>query len=114
MKYTKKQWNDVKIYNSWGIMISGSSRVMIVYQSQADWQTPSWRTYTPAHITLQFSVWSEIQETAQERSLSALKRAQDTAGENYGITAWERDVFGGWHPEGTMERAMSAAKAKVA
>lgn len=113
-RYTKKQWNDVGICNPWGIMLAGGSPVMVVYHSQATWQSPEWLTQTPARAKQEFRLWGEPGATAQECKVSVLKRAQDTAGEKYGITAWERDVWGGWHPEGTMERAMAAAKAKVA
>lgn len=112
MRYTKEGWAAIGIHNSWGIMHDGQGPVMIRYIPRESTHSARWRMEYPNHAYRDYLTASSNYSGRPTKSskLLALNHAKGAIPD---VTAWECDVWGGWHPAGTMERAMSAAKAKV-
>lgn len=97
MKYTKKQWAAVNVHSSEDIMRKGDGVVRVTYVPNSPTAQAYWcMTGCPDTTPIVCSVAS------REYKDSVLKYVKGFA---YCITSWERDAWGGWHPEGTMARA---------
>lgn len=115
MNITKRSLREIGLYNSHDIAKKGNGKVFLSYTNNMSrwgrgkfWEVVGvgfntngngpWYDY--GHKT--FMMWNikEKEET--------LEQAKQWCLEQYGITEWEKDPFGSWHPKGTIKAALAA------
>ena len=120
MKLTKKVLRENRIFNPHNLAREAGSKLYIGYTSaeygrasdSASWSIvgitfktdPNGAWYNNGHKT--FSVYSH------EAKVVKLEEAMQWVKENYGITEWERDIFGSYQIKGTLEKLTSNLKTK--
>ncbi len=112
MKLAKKYLKYHRIFNPYGIAQRANNKLFIAYSPQtlgrmcenAHWQIigidfksdPNSAWYNHGNKT--FNVFSREEKQPQ------LEMAFNWCAEQYGLKAWEKDVWGDYHPSGTLAR----------
>ena len=110
MKLTKQILRDNKIYNSWNISKRTEVNIFIIYfpvNSGIAYHSARWETIEiksdkvgifTNYIKLEFPVYN-IKDKENE-----LEKAKAFVLKKYGLKVTDKDVFGNWHPEGTLDK----------
>ena len=110
MKLTKQILRDNKIYNSWNISKRTEVNIFIIYfpvnsgiaYHSARWETIEIKSDKVGIFTnyskLEFPVYN-IKDKENE-----LEKAKAFVLKKYGLKVTDKDVFGNWHPEGTLDK----------
>jgi hypothetical protein len=117
-RLTKDQWRAARVFNPHEIARLGGGKVFIGYRSRGDSRScivPGWMVHgigfnvdPGGHWSDNGSMWFEGRNRPGN---PGLQKAKDWAARRYGIDAWERDPFGGWHDAAAFERATAKARA---
>jgi len=116
-RLTKDEWRALNIFNPYDLCIAGGKGVYVAYTPQitgrmsrsAKWQVikPGFKTDPDGHWTHDghktFSV--SRREDKEGNRLAALAWAS----EQFSIKEWEKDPWGDYHPQGTLEAAQASA-----
>ena len=122
IKPTKKILNSLGIHNPHNVAAEGGAKLFIYYRCQETgraYQSAAWQVCGIGFKTgpkgdswrdggdKTFSIWDVRQQKA-----SKLEEAKAWAKKRVGIKSWERDVFGAWHPKGTLQNIVDQISKK--
>lgn len=115
MKYTKQILIESHIVNSFDIAKRGEAKLFIGYVPAITGRgltNARWKVYGMNFKTDPDSAWYDYSQKAfnvyrRDEKPVKLQEAFDWCKEQYGITEWERDVFGDYQIKGTIAKALA-------
>ena len=118
MRYTKDYLRSLAIYNSHNLTTTADKNgVYIAYRTQGLGRATTFAAWQVIHIGFkndQDGHWRDdgrktfMAYHPKEEKAPKLQEALAWAQEHDGITEWERDPWGNYHPVGTMQTAVAA------
>lgn len=111
-KLTKKQWNERHVFNGHNLAQAGLGLYIAFFPQvtgrmyrSAKWQIVKVGEKTDANASWEDCGNKSFHVHFDQSKDAQLDAAKKWAFDTFGVSEWERDPWGNWHPKGSMEAA---------